>query len=532
MLDLIDMKKISFLIILFLVSLGIRAQISVKEDSFKEVGQFFTMKEDMTDDNYTPYAVIRIKTENMGADELQKLDFKGDARTFIEVEPQENEVWVYLTYLATYLKITHPDLSSTEFIIPYDMEPLHGYELVLVSGAAYASAGKGSLSVTTVPDGAKLEINGVAMSPTPYNNAWMASGQYEIKVSKPNYQPVTRIVNIADKEDVKVEIVLEHSFGYLNINTQPTGATVFIDGVEKGVSPLIIGDMRIGQHDIKLVKDKYAIYENTVEVKDEGETLVTIPMAINQDVKVFNVKGVTFEMMEVAGGTYTMGATGELLKYAEENQTPAHLVTVSSFYIGKCEVTDSLWCAVMGNKKTRLENIAQSNITWDEVQKFIEKLNKITKCKFRLPTEAEWQFAARGGIYSKGYGLSGSNKIGEVAWFADNSAPYLPHKPKDEKERKLYLDVYCKIHEVATKNPNELNLYDMSGNVWEYCSDYYGIYKDEEQINPKGPVMGFYHLIVGGGFRDAGKDCLVTSRRAVEPSVKDATIGFRLALDQ
>ncbi len=251
------MKRLLFLIALLLVSFAIRAQISVKEGSFKEAGQFFTMKEDMTDDNYTPYAVIRVRGENMTPEQILQLGFQGDARTYIEVEPQENEVWVYLTYLATYLKITHPDLSSTEFTIPYDLEPLHGYELVLVSGAVANNEGRGALTVTTVPEGASLEINGVAMGSTPYHNDMMAAGTCEIKVSKDRFKTITKTIIVKNSDNQQVEIVLPPVLGTVEIKSEPSGAIVIVDGEKRGKTPLIINDLQVGEHGVRMEKENY-----------------------------------------------------------------------------------------------------------------------------------------------------------------------------------------------------------------------------------------------------------------------------------
>lgn len=507
------MRRLYVLLLILFASLCVRAQISVKEGSFKQVGQFYTMKEDMTDDNYTPFAVIRINTENMTAAQVEQLGFQGDARTFFDVEFHEKEVWVYLTYLATYLKITHPDLSSTEFTIPYDMEPLQGYEMVLVNGAVASSAGRGSLTVTTVPEGAALVINGVSMGTAPYYNDLMAAGHYEIKVSMKDYQTATRTVDIADKADVKVEIPMDLLLGQLNVESKPTGATVYVDGVKKGVTPLAINDVTTGQHNLRLEKDGYVTKEENAWFNVSQPNTLDIVMVLACKTKSFTVKGVTFDMIEVQGGTYMMGATKEQEQYAHDNEKPVHKVTVDSFYIGKCEVTESLWDAVMNGKKPKkdgYEDTPKTGITWNDAQLFINKLNKITKSKFRLPTEAEWQYAARGGKASNGFVYSGDDDLNNVGWYDGNATSK---------------------HQVAMAAPNELGIYDMSGNVIEFCSDYYGKYSAEMQVNPKGPATGTKRVVVGGSYSGGNKLCRVTSRIAMAPDKKYGDCGFRLVLE-
>ena len=194
----------------------------------------------------------------------------------------------------------------------------------------------------------------------------------------------------------------------------------------------------------------------------------------------FTVRGVSFEMVRVEGGTFRMGATSEQEDEADSDEKPVHSVTLSSYYIGKTEVTQALWKAVMGSNPSNFKgsNLPVECVSWNECQEFIQKLNSLTGRNFRLPTEAEWEFACRGGNNSRGYKYSGSNNLDSVAWYLGNSGG--------------------KTHPVATKTPNELGIYDMSGNVFEWCSDWYDDYTSYSQTNPKGPQSGSRRVFRGG----------------------------------
>lgn len=226
------------------------------------------------------------------------------------------------------------------------------------------------------------------------------------------------------------------------------------------------------------------------------------------------VNGVEFNMIKVSGGTFQMGATSEQSSFYYDKELPVHQVTLSDYYIGETEVTQELWKRVMGSNPSGFSGSSKlpvENVSWNDCQNFITKLNALTGKQFRLPTEAEWEFAARGGNMSQGYKYSGSNDIDFVAWNVGNS---------DNK-----------THEVGTKAPNELGIYDMSGNVWEYCQDWYGSYSSSAQTNPTGPSSGEDRVIRGGFWGDDTGDCRVSHRSGHEPDHSDYNVfGFRLAL--
>ena len=272
-----------------------------------------------------------------------------------------------------------------------------------------------------------------------------------------------------------------------------------------------------------------ALSESVVTIKglSEGPAVVTVKDNISlqtADIKVkvnapdpsekletFTVNGVSFTMVNVEGGTFMMGKNSND-NNAASDESPRHLVSLSNYSIGQTEVTQALWTAVMGSnpsKFTDSDQLPVDCVSWDDCQSFVTKLNELTGQKFRLPTEAEWEFAARGGLLSQGYKYSGSDNIDEVAWYKGNAgdAP----------------------HVVATKAPNELGLYDMSGNSRELVSDWYGSYKSDAQANPTGPSSGSNKVERGGSWYHDAKYCRISSRYYSKTTDKFSNVGLRIA---
>ena len=270
-------------------------------------------------------------------------------------------------------------------------------------------------------------------------------------------------------------------------------------------SQLLVTGNHVGTTQL-IVTDNNTLYKailivNVIEYKDPVET--------------FTVNGVSFNMVTVDGGTFIMGATDEQGTTDPWNtEYPIHQVTVSTFSIGQYQVTQELWIAVMGTNPSRFSgNVARpvDNVTWNECQEFISKLNELTGREFRMPTEAEWEFAARGGNKSLGYKYAGSNNINEVGWYSGNAS--------------------SQTHPIGEKNANELGLYDMSGNLYDWCSDWYGDYSSEAQTGPTGPVSGSDRVSRGGCWYGSARYCRVSHRRGVAmTSGKRSDQGLRLAL--
>ena len=229
--------------------------------------------------------------------------------------------------------------------------------------------------------------------------------------------------------------------------------------------------------------------------------------------EVLRVGNVSYRMKYVSGGTFTIGATSEMTE-PFSNEEPTHQVMLSSYYIGETEVTQELWQAVMGYNPScfKGDNLPVEYVSWDDCQAFISRLNSLTGKRFRLPTEAEWEFAARGGNQSRHTQYSGSSRVDDVAWCYDNSD--------------------YKTHPVKTKQPNELGLYDMTGNVWEWCQDWYGNYSSYAQTNPTGAGSGSYRVQRGGSWRFSPRDCRSSRRSSSSPGKSNDNIGLRLVLSQ
>lgn len=227
----------------------------------------------------------------------------------------------------------------------------------------------------------------------------------------------------------------------------------------------------------------------------------------NAEVKEYTVGGATFKMIRVEAGTFRMGSTSGL-----DDEQPVHSVTISKdYYIGETEVTQELWTAVMGTNPSNFTSDSQlpvETVSWNDCQTFITKLNSLTGATFRLPTEAEWEFAARGGNKSQGYTYSGSNNIDDVAWYWGNSN--------------------ITTHAVKTKSPNELGIYDMSGNVREWCQDWYGSYSSAAVTDPAGVSSGSNRVHRGGDWRSLAPDCSCTLRSNSTPASTDFKFGLRL----
>ena len=272
-----------------------------------------------------------------------------------------------------------------------------------------------------------------------------------------------------------------------------------------------------------LVLNQMGMSSNPADVSTTASTVSVSPVqvpavpsnTISDDVITIPVKdGICIEMVKVEAGTFMMGATSEM-KNPYDDEKPVHQVTLTNdYYMGKYEVTQALWQVVMGKNPSYFkgDNLPVNYVRWKDCQRFISKLNSMTGRKFRLPTEAEWEYAARGGKKSRGYQYSGSSNISDVAWYDGNSGD--------------------KTHPVGTKQANELGIYDMTGNVLEWCQDWYGSYYSSSQTNPTGATSGSRHVNRGGSWHSNVRRSSSSCRYGVIYVDRDLDLGFRLALSE
>ena len=393
------------------------------------------------------------------------------------------------------------------------------------------------VTINSLP-GAAIKVNGAEVGSGSYSNN-MAEGIYDIEASLAGHRPVTKQIEVIVGVPQTIELRPTPIYGMLDVNSNPMGANITINGKSYGDTPTSIENLLVGDYDVVLTKPGYASVSQRVTVSENASASVDVKMQKGEmknsqiDESALSVSAINLtpnwsasvtpsqravlekliaNMVKVEGSTFTMGATPEQGNDAYEYERPAHQVTLSDYYIGRYEVTQKEWQAVMGDNPSKFygDNLPVDYVSWNDCQDFINKLNQLTGLKFRLPTEAEWEFAARGGKQSKGYKYSGSDNAKNIAWYEKNSG--------------------SKPHQVGTKEPNELGIYDMSGNVGEWCGDWYGRYSSSAQTNPTGPSSGSGRVLRGGGWGyDAGR-CRVSNRFSFYPSGRYAYIGFRVVL--
>lgn len=313
------------------------------------------------------------------------------------------------------------------------------------------------------------------------------------------------------QENKPVEQKPVEAAGYdVTFNSNVPSATLYIDGNNNGTAS---GSrfLKTGSHTVRLDADGYEPLSQSIRV-NSGSRSFNFTMKKKENQLSPIIQNLINNMVHVEGGTFTMGATSEQGSDASSDEKPAHQVTLSSFSIGKYEVTQEEWEAVMGSNPSNFIGAKRpvEQVSWNDCQEFVMKLNILTGKCFRLPTEAEWEYAARGGRKSSCYKYAGSNTLEDVAWCDKNSG--------DE------------THEVGRKSSNELGLFDMSGNVWEWCSDWEGSYESAPQTNPSGPSSGSNRVTRGGGWYIFLDDIRLWERGGSPPSHGNYFTGLRLAL--
>ena len=378
--------------------------------------------------------------------------------------------------------------------------------------------GEFSTVFISTKSGAEIWVDGDLKGTSSWSGR-LSFGEHLMETKLASHRSQSRVINILPAESTKSISLPEPQpiYGSLSVEVLPDFADVYVDGVKVGQTPKLISKILIGEHKVEVRAEGKDPIEQTITIREatmssvSGELKKETPKFQNE--LVFNVKGVQFTMKRVEGGTFTMGATSEQGSDAYSDEKPTHSVILDSYYIGETEVTQALWQAVMGSNPSSFKgsDLPVESVSWNDCQEFIRKLNQLTGQTFSLPTEAQWEFAARGGNLSKGYKYSGSNYIDNVAWYTNNSN--------------------SQTHSVAQKQPNELGLYDMSGNVWEWCSDWSGsYYLSSSQRNPIGASSGSYRVRRGGSWSRNAQTCRVSDRSGSNPDDRRYYLGLRLAL--
>ena len=364
----------------------------------------------------------------------------------------------------------------------------------------------GALDINSVPIDADIYLDGNKIGTTPMQLPECLIGSHTIKISKAGHSDFTKTITLAENTTEEISARLES--GKPVTITAPEGADIYVDGT-KVATTRFEGALAFGSHTAYAMQGGKKSGEKNINVSMQGGDVAAVKLAyfeFKNEPLTFQVNGTSFTMMPVKGGTFQMGSND-----GEIDEQPVHQVTLSDYYIGQTEVTQELWQAVMGSNPSEYKGAKNpvNKVSWNDCQEFIRKLNSLTGANFRLPTEAEWEFAARGGNKSRGYKYSGSDNLGSVAWYTDNSG--------------------FEVHPVGSKSPNELGLYDMSGNVWEWCADWSGSYSSSSQTNPTGPSSGSGRVLRGGGYYIKAAYCRSARRFNVGPAYCNSINGLRLA---
>ncbi|MEA2014387.1 MAG: SUMF1/EgtB/PvdO family nonheme iron enzyme [Thermodesulfobacteriota bacterium] len=402
-----------------------------------------------------------------------------------------------------YGKIKDPDLDEGDFVF-------------IAGGSAV-----GTLHVETKPSGATVWIDGKRKGGAPIMVRNLAPGRIKVRASREGYTSQEEHVYIRAGRETKLTLILDPIItkGSLGVNSEPSDAKWYLNGAYVGTTPGAMTNLDQSTYDVEVKKKGYKDWsKKNAEIKSGEKTVLN---AILEELKqgpdpgeVGKEPTTGMEFVWVPGGCFDMDC-GRWADDCNSNEKPLHEVCLDGFGIGRYEVTQGQWKKVMGGNPSRFkrgDNYPVERVSWDDAKDFIRKFTSMNNGRyaFRLPTEAEWEYACRSGGRNEKY--SGGGDVDQVAWYINNSE--------------------SSTHPVGTKAPNNLGIYDMSGNVWEWCEDWYDMdyYKKSHKHNPKGPSNGKYRVFRGGSYYGFAGYERCDYRNCDYPVVQHVDLGFRLVV--
>ncbi len=445
------------------------------------------------------------KDLNGDACALVKISFVGDVadvegNVIKPLVKRNNETWAFMTQESRQMKVVTKDyLPLMVTFGDYGIEKLQSnrtYVLTLTkpSGASETQQMQ-TLTIKYSPITASVLVdNKFIKGSDGVANTSLPIGQHSYIIACDGYESEEGMVKLKASAPSNLQITLSKEVASMN-QTSKTAIPQQAQPQQPVAQPQPVSSMASSSTS--------GASSNMVGSSTSG-SVITIPVK----------DGISIEMVKVEAGSFNMGATPEM-QNPDEDEKPVHRVTLTNnYYIGKYEVTQALWQAVMGSNPSHFkgDDLPVEQVSWNDCQDFISKLNAMTGKRFRLPSEAEWEYAARGGKKSRGYQYSGSNTLGDVAWYEGNSG--------------------SKTHAVGTKQPNELGIYDMTGNVYEWCQDWYGSYSSSPQTNPIGAVSGSCRVYRGGCWVSSARNCRTSYRGRRTPDFRYGFLGLRLVLSE
>ena len=457
-----------------------------------------------------------LRIEPMLGSDMAEVTLKvdSDAEIWVNNKQKGTRTWTGALASGTYRieckKVNYETTVTTKEITPN----MSGQTIVLPAPKPIFA----SIMLESSPNFCRVFVDGVPMGETPKFISEIVMGQHELKLSKEGYVDYVETINLEKNERKQVSATL-NPIKAIQFSCNAPEIVMEIDGKTVGPANRIY-HLTLGEHTIHASANGYVDFNDVFSVTDNSSSY---DIKMSKKEEEFIVNGVSFKMKFVEGGTFMMGDSDQW------SEKPVHEVALSSFSMGETAVTQALWKAVMGNNPSQYkgDNLPVETVSWDDCQEFIRRLNQKTGKNFRLPTEAEWEYAARGGKRTHGYLFAGSDDKKDI-WYTP--APTV-HEIMDARNGKPQKK---KAGEkpVKSKKPNELGLYEMSGNMWEWCSDWYYEYKTFAQTNPEGVSNGTKRVLRGGSWDSEPYACRVTNRGCTEPANKESTIGLRLCLPQ